>query len=403
MDTMVLGLVRETKSPPDRRVALTPSQCRSLIRNHPGIRILVQPSRIRCFADEEYRAEGIELSEDLGGCDVLFGIKEVDTGSLLKEKTYFFFSHTAKEQPHNRLLLKTVLEKGIRLVDYEYLTGPHQERVVAFGRWAGIVGAYNALRGWGLRNGTYSLVPAGSCRELAGLKQELRKVHPGEVRIVLTGGGRVAGGAMEVLDAAGIIALAPGEFLAEDPAGPRYTRLDPWHYVRRKGDRAFDFEHFVRYPGDHENGFAPYASRASVYIACHFWDPRAPNLLSREDLSAPSNTLELIADISCDINGPIHSTLRPSTNSDPFYGYDPRTGTEREPFAKGCITVMAVDNLPGELPRDASGDFGSALLERVMPELIGVKEGSMLQKATIAENGALTPPFGYLKDFVDQL
>ena len=154
-----LGVIRETKNPPDRRVPLTPAQCRSLQASYPGLDITVQPSPIRCFSDDEYAAEGIRLSEDMTDRDVLVGVKEVKIEALLPDKTYFFFSHTAKEQPYNRGLLQEVIRKGIRLIDYEYLT-LDGVRVVAFGRWAGLVGAYNGLRGWGLKTGTYELKPA---------------------------------------------------------------------------------------------------------------------------------------------------------------------------------------------------------------------------------------------------
>ena len=199
-----LGIIRETKNPPDRRVPLTPAQCRSLLESHPGLDITVQPSPIRCFGDDEYRAEGIRLDEDMADRDVLIGVKEVKLEALLPDKTYFFFSHTAKEQPYNRGLLQEVIKKRIRLVDYEYLT-LDGVRVVAFGRWAGLVGAYNGLRGWGLKTCKHELKPANECFDLAELLSELEKVDTGKVRITVTGGGRVAGGALEILDAAGIL------------------------------------------------------------------------------------------------------------------------------------------------------------------------------------------------------
>ena len=394
-----IGIIRETKNPPDRRVPLDPGQCRRLIEGNDGLQIKVQPSAIRCFDDAEYAAAGLELSEDLGDCDVLLGVKEVALDALLPGKTYFFFSHTAKEQPYNRELLREVIRKRIRLVDYEYLTRGDQ-RVVAFGRWAGIVGAYNGLRGWGLRTGRYALRPAHECFDLEAMLTELDKVRLDAERITVTGGGRVAGGALEVLDAVGIAHRKPEDFLAHEAPCAVQTRLDPWHYTRRRDGANFDFEHFVAHPEEYESRFDAYGERTDLFIACHFWDPRSPLMVTREHLRSGQFPMKMVADISCDIGEPIASTLRASTIADPFYGYDPSTGEECEPFADGAVTVMAVDNLPGELPRDAATDFGEAMLRNVLPDVLGEGESAMLARATIAENGSLTAPYAYLEDYL---
>lgn len=373
MSQVTLGIVRETKFPPDKRVPLTPNQCRKMLERCAGLKILVQRSETRCFLDEEYRNEGITLTEDLSGCDVLMGVKEVKIGALLNNKTYLFFSHTAKKQAYNRDLLQAVVDKGIRLMDYEYLTDKDMDRVVAFGRWAGVVGAYNGLRAYSLRFGDTPLKPASLCLDLVELKSELLKLDLGKTRIAITGGGRVAGGASEILDSAGISQVSPAEYLKKEYDHAVYTRLDPWHYTSRKDGSDFKFSHFIANPKMYENSFRPYAARTHLFVACHFWDPESPILLSREDLTGKENLLSIIADISCDIKGPIPSTIRASTIADPFYGYDPVSGKETDPFNDGSITVMAVDNLPGELPRDASTDFGKMLMDHVMPELLDKK------------------------------
>ena len=396
-----IGILRETKSPPDRRVPLTPAQCRELLDRYPGLELRVQPSGIRCFTDGEYLDEGITLKENLGDCHLLLGVKEVDTGALMEGKTYFFFSHTAKKQPYNRELLRTVVDRGITLVDYEYLTGEDRQRVVAFGRWAGIVGAYNGLRAHGMREGKFHLKPASRCRDLAGLLEQLSALDLGNLRILVTGGGRVAGGALEVLDAAGIREVDPVDFLEREYGHPVCTRLDPWHYTRPAGGGAFSFDHFVAHPDQYENQILPYARRSDMLVACHFWDPASPVMLTREDLAGGAIPIRTIADISCDINGPIASTIRASTIADPFYGYDPLSGEETDPFLRGSITVMAVDNLPGELPRDASADFGEALIRHVFPEITGERSTGMLHRATIAREGRLNDPYLYLKDWLE--
>lgn len=395
-----IGIIRETKNPPDRRVPLTPDQCRLLLERHDGLEILVQPSALRCFPDDEYRDRGIPLSEDLSECDVLMGVKEVSLDSLLAGKTYFFFSHTAKKQSYNRPLLQKAVALGIRLVDYEYLTDG-SDRLVAFGRWAGVVGAYNALRGLGSRLGSFDLKPAHDCFDLQEVLRELEKVRCGTLRFAVTGGGRVASGALEILDAAGIRPVSPESFLADSFDRSVYTRLDPWHYTRRKDGATFDFGHFVESPGEYENNLHPYAARTDVFIASHFWDPRSPQMLTAADFASGRFPIQLISDISCDIGEPIASTIRPSTIAEPFYGYDPATGQEADPFAPQAITVMAVDNLPGELPRDAATDFGNALVEHVIPEVLGERNSGMLARATITRDGGLSEPYRYLKNFLD--
>jgi len=398
---ITIGILRETKNPPDRRVPLTPAQCRELTERHPRLEIRVQPSDYRCFSNEEYLQEGVRLSEELSDCQILMGVKEVEIATLMDRKTYLFFSHTAKKQPYNRGLLQAVVRQGIKLIDYEYLTGENRERVVAFGRWAGIVGAYNGLRGYGLRSGLFTLKPASHCTDLRELMEETGRARLDPLRILVTGGGRVAGGALEVLRAAGVSEVTPEAYLKEEAPHPVFTRLDPWHYTRRKGGGSFSFEHFVAHPQEYENNIGPFTGKTDMLIACHFWDPRSPVMLTRRQLADPANPIRTIADISCDIDGPIASTIRASTIAEPFYGYDPGKGMESDPFESGSITVMAVDNLPGELPRDASGDFGEALLSHVIPELIGERETGMIQRATIVKEGKLTDAYGYLADYLE--
>lgn len=380
---------------------LTPSQCMELKSRFPDLEIRVQPSRHRCFSDKEYTEKGIAVTEDMTACSVLMGVKEVKIETLMEGKTYLFFSHTAKKQPYNRKLLQAVVRKKIRLIDYEYLTREDRTRVVAFGRWAGVVGAYNGLRALGHWSGRYALIPAHHCRDLLQVKKELEKVDAGEVRIAVTGGGRVAGGAAEILRAAGIRETDPADYLERTFGHAVFTRLDPWHYTRYGENRPFDFDHFVSHPEQYRNNFIPYARRTDLYMACHFWDPRSPVLLTQKDFQDPGIPIRIIADISCDIHGPIASTIRASTIEDPFYGYDPVTGKETDPFKPGAVTVMAVDNLPGELPRDASADFGQALMKHVVPELAGTNGSGMLERATIARGGSLTPHFAYLQDYLE--
>ena len=400
---MKIGILRETKTPPDRRVPFSPQEAAGLRERFPGIEVVVQPSPIRGFKDQEYMDAGVPLQEDLSDCDVLMGVKEVKTDVLIPGKTYFFFSHTAKKQPYNRGLLQEILKKKIRLVDYEYLTTPDGARVVAFGRWAGIVGAYNALRAWGERSGDYTLKPAWQCHDQAEMTGELKKVKLPPVKILITGGGRVAFGALETLGHLGLRQVAAEEFLTQTFDEPVLCRIDPDHYVIRKDYRPFDLGDFIRHPEQYRSVFFPYTQVTDLFIACHYWDPRSPHFMMPDDYRTAGFAIKVIADVSCDIDGPIPSTLRASTIAEPLYGYDPATGKETEPFAEGAVTVMAVDNLPGELPRDASEDFGRMLMERVMPALLGDDKDGIIRRAIIAENGQLTEHFSYLQDYVKGL
>ncbi len=398
---MKIGIVRETKNPPDKRVPFTPMQCADLVKKYPDLQIVVEPSPMRCYSDEEYRLAGVNLSNDLSDCDIMMGVKEVDIPSLADSKSYLFFSHTAKEQPYNRNLLQEIVKKNITLIDYEYLTRPDKSRVVAFGRWAGVVGAYNGIRALGMRKGTYELKPAWEINDLEKLKLSLKSIDLKDTRIVLTGGGRVAGGAVEILLDAGVREVIPGDYLTLTFKEPVFCRLDPWHYSRRKDGGEFDFGNFVEFPADYESTFLPFAEKSDMFIACHFWDPESPVFLTKEELKTASFPVKVIADISCDIDGPIPSTIRPSTIADPIYGYDPETGNEsEEPFADEVITVMAVDNLPGELPRNASEDFGYALIENVIPYLIGEDNEGIVERATITKDGNLTKTFAYLERYL---
>ncbi|TXI81599.1 MAG: alanine dehydrogenase [Flavobacteriales bacterium] len=395
-----IGIIREGKQPADRRVPLTPAQCKEVMARYPDVDLVVQRSAVRAYGDAEYEAFEIPLVDDLADRDLILGVKEVPLDMLLPGKAYQFFSHTIKEQPHNRKLLRTVLERNIRLIDHELLTDPHGDRVLAFGYWAGVVGAYNGMRGWQLMYGGPALKPAHACHDLEELERHLHAYPlPQDLRIVLTGGGRVGKGAMGVLERAGVKRISPQAFLRADNTAPVYTVLGSSDLYRRTDGRPFDKAAFHADPSGHEADFLPYARTAHMYMACHFWDPRGPKILRTEDLRDPALSIRVVADISCDIGGPIDSTLRATTIAEPFFGYDPATGTERPAGTAGTITVMAVDNLPCELPRDASEAFGRDLVERVLPFLVGDDKEGMIERATIAASGNLSPLFKHLEGY----
>lgn len=398
---MKFGVIREGKNPPDKRVPLTPQQCKLLLERYPQLQIAVQPSPIRAFKDQEYLDMGLDMQEDLSDCDVLLGVKEVPLDMLIPNKTYLFFSHTYKLQPYNSELLKTILDKKIRLIDYEMLKNPKGVRVLGFGRYAGIVGAYNAFRAWGEMTGDFSLKAAHECEDRKEMEGELVKVKlPANTKIALTGIGRVGRGAEEIMQSLGLKKVNDYEFLNSKFEQPVYTQLQVSHYFKRTDGASFSNSEFYKNAEGFESNFMPYAEVADIYIPCHFWSEKSPFIFTREDAKSEEFNIKLVSDISCDIDGPVASTLRPSTIAEPFYAYDPASETEVALGSKGSIGVSAVDNLPCELPKDASEDFGGELIENVIPHFFNGDPDKVLDKASETDlDGNLTEHFAYLKDY----
>lgn len=399
---MQIGIIKEGKTPADERVPFSPEQTKLIKARYPQVNLVVQKSNVRAFKDEEYASEGVELVDDLKDADVIFGVKEVQLDDLLAHKTYFFFSHTIKKQSYNRKLLQTVLERNIKLVDYECLTRSSGGRLVGFGRYAGIVGAYNAFLTYGKRSGAYELKPANDCKNRVDMESCLSRVKlPKNFRIVMTGNGRVAGGVLEIIEQLPIKKVSPQDFLNKDFDEAVYTQLTIEDYFKKPDGSDFKSEEAFEYPELFESDFVKYTKVADMYITAHFWDARGPRIFTEEDLAADDFKIRTIADISCDIAGPIPSTIRPSTIEDPIYFINRKTLKEEGEFNEDFVSVMAVDNLPCELPKDASEDFGEELIQKVLPNLIGRDDDAVIERATIAQNGKLMPAFEYLRDYVE--
>jgi saccharopine dehydrogenase (NAD+, L-lysine forming) len=402
MKNFKIGLLKETKTPPDKRVALAPAQAVELMNRYPNVQVVAQPSDLRCYNNEEYFEAGVALQDDLSDCDLLIGVKEVKIEALLPNKKYLFFAHVAKKQPHNRKLLQAIVDKGITLLDHEYLTNKNNERLVAFGKWAGIVGAYNGLIAYGKRTGDFELRRAKDCYDYKDLIEGLKKISLKPTKILITGGGRVAGGAMEIFNALGIREVSPEEFLTQVFNEPVVCRLDPWHYAQRKDGKPFEWQYWVSNPMDHISTFLPYAKVASILVASHYWDFRSPHFFRLEDIHLPDFKIKVIADVSCDIPGPIPSTLKATTIAEPFYDFNPQLDREQKPFSgEDNITMMTIDNLPGELPRDASEFFGQTLIDNVIPHFLGNDEEGVVERATIVKEGLLTERYNYLQAYLD--
>lgn len=395
-----IGIIKETKIPADSRVAFIPEQLKH-IKDKYYFDIVVQSSDIRAIKDKDYKNSGITVAENVNNCDYLFGIKEASLDSLIPNKHYFFFGHIAKLQEYNKPLLKKMMELGITFTDYEYLIDNSGKRLVAFGWWAGAVGVYNTFRAWGLRNRTFSLSKPNLETTLEQMINELQKIEIPEIKILVTGNGRVSQGAQFILEKVGIKKLDVNNFLDSYHQSPLFTVADVESLVKnRYNNNSFDFEHFKTYAEDYESDFLKFARNTDMLISCHYWGADNPVYLSSEDLKDPNLRIKVIGDVTCDIMGSIHSTLRASTHDEPFYDYNPITGKEEVPFSSDKnITIMAVDTLPNALPIDTSKAFGEQLVSSVIPELIKSYESAMLKNATILKNGEITEKFAFLKSF----
>lgn len=402
MSKVKIGIIKEGKIPIDKRVPLTPFQAKQVKEKFPEVEIVAQSSDIRCFSDEDYESENIPVVKNVDDCDILLGVKEVPIPELIEGKTYFFFSHTIKKQAYNQKLLRTILDKKIKMIDYETLTDQAGKRIIAFGRWAGIVGAYNGIWTFGKRYNLFDLRRASECFDLDDLKTEYAKVKLPPIKIALTGGGRVAKGAMEVLMGMNIRKVTPAAFVNERFDFPVFTQLNTRDYNTRKDGTPFSRHDFFKNPENYESSFLQYAQVSDILIAAAYWDPHAPVLFKREDVLHNDFKTNIIADITCDIEGSIPSTKQPSTIEDPIYDFNPSDNVVEAPLTdEGNITVMAVDNLPCELPRDASESFGNELLNNVLPELLGDDSKGVIKRATITENGDLTEKYEYLRDYAE--
>ncbi len=403
---MKIGLLKETKTPVDNRVALTPALVKELSDKYPHVDFVVQPSPIRAYSDDEYRALGIEVSDDLTGCDLLLGIKEAEISTLMPDKHYIFFGHIAKMQEYNKPLFKGLIDLRATFSDYEYLVDDNGSRLVAFGWYAGVVGVYYTLLGWGIKTGAYRLPDPHLHFTLEELIANIRKANIGGIKIVLTGTGRVSQGAQHVLKEIGAKEMTPEEFLAVDKVdGIAYCVL-PLDKLVAPNDPAkeFDRKDFSLNPENYHQTFAPYAKAADILISCHFWGNNQPVYLTEEEFLTPGFRIRMIGDITCDIKGSIMSTVRSSTHADPFYDYNPATRSE-EPAFSGVdnITVMAVDTCPNALPRTTSQYFGEQLIKHVLTDLLDRDScnSTVLDRATILSEGKLTGYFNYLQDYVD--
>lgn len=395
---ITIGLIREGKVPADNRVALTPSQCKWLKQEYPGLHILVQSCPTRCYADKEYQMAGMPVVEDITACDVLMGIKEVPVAQLIAGKTYLFFSHTKKKQPHNQKLLQAILEKEITLIDFECLEHADGQRIIGFGFFAGVVGAHNGMMVYGKRTGAFELDRVYNQRSFRKLIHAYFGLKVPNIKIAVTGSGRVAHGIVEVMNLMGIIEVEKEEYRSRAFEYPVYVQLKGSDLYAHKKDGSYNREQFHEHPEQFRCLFYQYTGDTDILLNGVYWDQNVPRLFEKEDIRHPHFHISVISDITDDENGSVPINLGDQSIDDPVYGVDRTSFSKTAPFQPGSIDVVAVGNLPNELPRDASRYFGEQLIKYVLPDLIA-GGSDIINRATIVCRGKLTEPFSYLHDY----
>lgn len=398
---MKFGIIKERKNPPDRRVVFAPDELTKLKQQYPEASVIVESSDIRIFSDIQYKSMGIDVADDLSDCDVLFGVKEVPVDALIPNKSYFFFSHTIKKQPYNKKLLQAILEKNISLYDHETIVDEDNRRLIGFGRYAGMVGVYNGIRAFGIKFELFKLPKAETLSGKEALIMHLKRITLPAIKFVVTGTGKVGSGAIEILKAIKVKEITIDNYLTKTYAQPVYVQLDVLEYNKRIDGQTLDFKDFTAHPEAYVSDFEKFTKVSDVYFAGHFYANGAPMILTREMLNASDCKLKVVADISCDVKGPIACTLRASTIAEPIYGYFPLEDREVDVFHPAAVAVMAVDNLPCEIPKDASEGFGELFMKHVIPAFFNGDKDGILERAKITEKGKLTERFSYLQDYVN--
>jgi alanine dehydrogenase len=392
-----IGLIKEGKIPADNRVALTPSQCK-WIQENKNISITVQISGIRCYADSEYKSAGIEVKEDVSDCDILFGIKEVPINMLIPGKTYFIFSHTRKLQSYNQKLLQAIIAKKITLIDYECLEHEDGTRLIGFGFFAGVVGAHNGMMAYGNRTGKFHLDRVYKKKNFQELIHTYFGLKLPSVKVAVTGSGRVAHGILEIMNLMEIHEAEPDEYKTTQFSYPVYVHLKGQDLYINKLTGMYKRKEFHEHPEKYKCLFEDYISETDILLNGVYWEEKIPRLFEMNDLKNENFRIKTIADISDDRHGSVPCNLGDNTMEDPVYGVNKITGVRTAPYIEGSIDIMAVGNLPNELPRDASRYFGEQLIKFILDGLLS-NNSKIIEDATIVRHGVLTENFQYMTEY----
>jgi saccharopine dehydrogenase (NAD+, L-lysine forming) len=396
---ITIGLIREGKTPADARVALTPAQCKWIRQNREDIKIIVQTSAVRCYTDAEYTTAGVTVQEDMTACDMLLGIKEVPVDMLLENKTYLFFSHTKKLQPYNQKMLQTIMQKNCTLIDYECLEHEDGTRIIGFGFFAGIVGAHNGMMAYGKRTGTYNLERVNAGKNLQHLIHTYFGLKLPNVKIAVTGSGRVAHGVLEIMNLMGIHEVEPEDYVEKEYKYPVYVHLKGSDLYERKNNGKYNRTDFHEHPEHYNCSFKNYIAHTDILMNGIYWEQKIPRLFELEDIQKENFRIQTIADITDDMGGSVPCNLGDSTIADPVYGVDKITCKKTAPYLPNAVDIMAVGNLPNEMPRDASRYFGEQLIKHVFADLFDGKESRLINHATIVQAGKLTEEYAYMKEY----
>ncbi|MBK7558800.1 MAG: alanine dehydrogenase [Chitinophagaceae bacterium] len=393
-----IGLIREGKIPHDNRVALTPAQCKWLQKNFDDVQVAAQHSEIRCYTDQEYERAGVEVREDISDCNLFLGIKEVPVDMLLEGKTYMFFSHTKKKQPANQQLFKAILDKKITLIDYECLEHDDGTRIIGFGFFAGIVGAHNGMMAYGNRSGAFKLGRVGSVNSFQKLIHTYFGLKLPNIKIAVTGTGRVAHGVLEIMNLMGIHEVEPEEYLETEFSYPAYVHLKGADLYVHKETGRYNRNDFHNNPQQYNCVFTNFISNTDILVNGIYWEKNIPRLFEMADLKRDDFRIKTIADITDDLHGSVPCNLGDSNIADPVYGVDKTSFEKTLPYLPNSVDVMAVGNLPNELPRDASRYFGEQLIKYVLDD-IRTGGSKLISNATMVDAGKLNEPFLYMKDY----
>ncbi|MBA2250337.1 MAG: alanine dehydrogenase [Chitinophagaceae bacterium] len=395
---LTIGLIREEKIPADNRVAFTPSQCDWIQKKNPDVKIIVQTSDRRCFSDKEYSKSGIEVTDDMSHCDILMGIKEVQLDKIIPGKTYVLFSHTKKMQPQNKKLIRELVKHGNTLIDYECLQHEDGTRILGFGFFAGIVGAHNGMMAYGKRSGKYDLQAINSKKTLQHLIHTYFGLKIPRIKIAVTGNGRVAHGILEIMNLMGIYETEPELFLSKEFTYPVFVHLKAGDLYQNKLTGEYSRNEFHHHPEKYKTLFDRYISQTDILMNGVYWEKDIPRLFELSDMKKKDFRIATISDISDDVNGSVPCNIRQSTIEEPAYGVDKNEFTVTAPYIAGSVDMIAIGNLPNELPRDASRYFGEQLIKYFVNDLIH-GASVIIDNATILQKGKLTTPFNYLKEY----
>ena len=396
-----IGLIREGKIPSDSRVALTPAQCKWLHKNFEDIKVTAQHSSSRCYSDKEYQLAGVAVQEDISDCDVLMGIKEVPVNMLIAGKTYLFFSHTKKLQPNNQKLIRAIAAKKITLIDYECLEHDDGTRIIGFGFFAGIVGAHNGMMAYGNRTGQFKLQRVGSVNSFQKLIHTYFGLKVPVIKIAVTGSGRVAHGVLEIMNLLGIHEVEAAEYVEKKFTYPVYVHLKGADLYAHQASGKYNRNDFHEHPENYKCNFINYISETTILLNGVYWNKNVPRLFELQDMAKDTFRITTIADITDDVNGSVPCNLGDTTIDNPIYGVDKNTFKRTAPYLPNSIDVMAVGNLPNELPRDASRYFGEQLIKFVLDDIR--KGGSeTINRATIIKDGLVNEPFKYMQEYIGE-